>query len=61
MWLDPSFPIDLVTFNEEIFNEKLLFHKRQAWNFIKKEALTQVFSYEFCNISTTPFSIKHLQ
>ena len=29
-----------------------------AYNFIKKEALTQVFSCEFCKISTNTFSYK---
>ena len=27
----------------------------QAWNFVKKETLAQVFSYEFCEISQNVF------
>ena len=27
----------------------------QAWNFVKKETLAQVFSYEFCEISKNTF------
>ena len=30
------------------------------WNFIKKEALAQVFSYEFCEISKNTFFTEHL-
>ena len=32
----------------------------EACNFIKKEALAQVFSCEFCEIPKNPFSIEHL-
>ena len=32
----------------------------EAYNFIKKQTLTQVFSYEFCEILRTPFLIEHL-
>ena len=32
--------------------------KLQAWNFIKKEALTQVFSCEFCEISNNTVSCR---
>ena len=33
----------------------------QACNFIKKETLTQMFSYEFCEIFNNTFFIEHLQ
>ena len=33
----------------------------EAWNFIKKEILAQVFSYEFYEISKRPFFIEHLR
>ena len=35
--------------------------RAKACNFIKKEALAQVFSCEFCEISKNTFSIEHLQ
>ena len=35
--------------------------KLQAYNFIKKETLVQVFSCEFCEISINTFSTEHLQ
>ena len=35
-----------------------LFDKVQACNFIKKETLGQVFSYEFCKISKNTFSYR---
>ena len=35
--------------------------KLQACNFIKKEALVEVFSCEFCEISKNTFSTEHLQ
>ena len=31
-----------------------------TYNFIKKETLAQVFSYEFCEISKNTFLTKHL-
>ena len=31
-----------------------------TYNFIKKETLAQVFSYEFCEISKNTFFTKHL-
>ena len=31
-----------------------------AYNFIKKEAVAQVFSYEFCEFSKSTFSTEHL-
>ena len=31
-----------------------------TYNFIKKETLAQVFSYEFCQISKNTFFTKHL-
>ena len=34
--------------------------KLQAWNFIKKETLAQVFSGEFCEISKNTFFTEHL-
>ena len=33
----------------------------QAWNFNKKETLTQVFSFEFCEIFKNTFFTEHLQ
>ena len=33
--------------------------KLQACNFVKKEFLAQVFSFEFCEISESTFSIEH--
>ena len=33
----------------------------QACNFIKKETLTQMFSYEFCEFFNNTFFIEHLQ
>ena len=35
--------------------------KLQACNFIKKETLAQVFSYEFCEISKNTFFTEHLR
>ena len=32
----------------------------QAWNFIKKETLAQVFSSEFCEVCKNTFFIEHL-
>ena len=32
-----------------------------AYNFIKKETLAQVFSYEFCEISKNTFFTEHLR
>ena len=32
----------------------------KACNFIKKETLTQLFSYEFCEISKNTFFTEHL-
>ena len=32
----------------------------EACNFIKKESLTQVFSFEFCEISKNTFFTEHL-
>ena len=32
----------------------------ETFNFIKKETLTQVFSYEFCEIFKSTFSTEHL-
>ena len=32
----------------------------QAYNFIKKETLVQVFSFEFCEISVNTFFKEHL-
>ena len=42
--------------------QRLFFDKvaGQAYNFIKKETLTQVFSCEFCDISKNAFSTEHL-
>ena len=45
---------------KESISERL---EQQPWacTFIKKETLTQVFSYEFCEISKNTFSTEHLQ
>ena len=40
----------------EVFYKK----RPEAWNFIKKEALVQVFSCEFCEISKTTIFTEHL-
>ena len=37
------------------------FQQPKACNFFKKEALAQVFSFEFCKISKNNFSTEHLQ
>ena len=39
--------------NLKIFEAKIF--RQQAFNFIKKETLVQVFSYEFCEISKNTF------
>ena len=46
--------------NFAIFKGKHLY-RPQACNFIKKETLAQVFSYEFCKISKNTFFIEHLR
>ena len=52
-------------FTEKRLFQSLLFNKvaglRQGCNFIKKEALEQVFSCEFCENFKNPFFIEHLQ
>ena len=51
---------------KNVFLEVLQIHRKtsvpepQACNFIKKEALTQMFSCEFCEISKNTFFIEHL-
>ena len=39
----------------------LLKKSLKAFNFIKKETLAQVLSFEFCKISKNSFSIEHLR
>ena len=41
--------------------QSLFFNKGLACNFIKKETLAQVFSFEFCEISKNTFSTEHLR
>ena len=36
-----------------------LFSETEVRNFIKKETLAQVFSYEFSEIARTPFLLEH--
>ena len=38
----------------------VFFPRAEAYDFIKKETLTQVFSCEFCEISKDTFSTEHL-
>ena len=45
----------------EIENTKKKRKKSEAYNFTKKEALSQVFSCEFCEISKNNFSTEHVQ
>ena len=45
----------------EIENTKKKKKNSEACNFTKKEALSQVFSCEFCEISKNNFSTEHLQ
>ena len=43
------------------FCQSLFFNKVAGLNFIKKETVAQVFSYEFCEIFKNSFFIEHLQ
>ena len=43
-----------------VFFNKVAGLRPYACNFIKNETLAQMFSYEFCEISKTPFFIEHL-
>ena len=45
---------------EKTCNRACFLIKLQAFNFIKKETLVPVFSWEFCKISKNTFSTKHL-
>ena len=45
-------------FTEKHLCQSLFLIKLQACNFIKKEALVQVFSCEFCEISKNTFSYR---
>ena len=65
MWPNQQFLADLITFTKEILNEKRHFLycdscMPQACNFIKKEALAQMFSCEFCEISKCTFFTEHI-
>ena len=48
-------------FTEKHLCQSLFFNKFATYNFIKKEALAQVFSCEFYEISRTPFLTEHLR
>ena len=45
---------------QSLFFNKVVGLRPEACNFIKKEALAQVFSCEFCEISKNTFIIEHL-
>ena len=51
---------NFVKFTGKHLCRSVLFNRSEACNFVKKETLGQVFSYEFCEISKNTFFTEHL-
>ena len=52
--------LEILQNSQENACARVSFNKVRACNFIKKEALAQVFSCEFCEISKNTFFTEHL-